>query len=388
MKTVSLVMASITLPAGFQIEPVSFIAGAPVPSVNAPLGVLENFNGSFTGLGFNAIFRPNSGAFNATQFPSDNILELNLTNDTITFSSPLGAVPNRGLQTQSDIYLNGVSYVQVVNDVANLTSGKYDGPVTGIHFEAGLWMNIPATNSSPVLGDSLSRMGSIPHGTTINAQCLEPSQNFSGPPVIAEASLVPFAPGGPSVSVDSLIAAEPSDLRLPSDLTPFIAAGTITQDILNDPNTILRNAIEGQDITQNIAFTVSTAPPLPEFGGGATNIAFLEGDANITNPNAVAFQMNATFWIETVQYSITIPEFKPGQEPLAISPDAAAGQQAPVFSAKPPYEITEPKTINVTSTQIQYSQSVFLFFDGLIWPHISLATLIPADHVTVPDSAW
>ena len=68
-------MASITLPTGFQIEPVSFVVGAPVPSVNAPLGVLENFNGSFTGLGFNAIFRPNSGAFNATQFPSDNILE-------------------------------------------------------------------------------------------------------------------------------------------------------------------------------------------------------------------------------------------------------------------------------------------------------------------------
>src|ERR1700760_2226658 len=55
-----------------------------------PLGVLSNFTGTFTGTGFNLIFRPNSGGVNGTTFPnpvspppptppSENVLELNLT---------------------------------------------------------------------------------------------------------------------------------------------------------------------------------------------------------------------------------------------------------------------------------------------------------------------
>ena len=43
-------------------------------------------------------------------------------------------------------------------------------------------------------------------------------------------------------------------------------------------------------------------PPPPVFGGGTANIAFLLGNPEATSPNANAFQMNATFWIETVQY--------------------------------------------------------------------------------------
>jgi hypothetical protein len=54
----------------------------------------------------------------------------------------------------------------------------------------------------------------------------------------------------------------------------------------------------------------------------------------------------------------------------------------------PPHEITVPKTIIVTSTQIQYSQTVFLNFAGLTWPHVSVATLIPSTEQTVPLSAW
>ena len=190
-------MASISLPLGFQIEPVQFLAGVPAPSFTAPLGVLANFTGSFNGIGFNTVFRPNSGAPNTTIFPSDNVLELNLTNDTITFSQALGAVPNRGFAAQSDILLNGVSYVQVVNDVTNVETGEADGSPTGIHFEAGLWMNVPATDNVPVLGDSLVRMGSIPHGTTINAQCLEPTSDIPGPPEIPPGSLTPFAVNQP-----------------------------------------------------------------------------------------------------------------------------------------------------------------------------------------------
>ena len=54
----------------------------------------------------------------------------------------------------------------------------------------------------------------------------------------------------------------------------------------------------------------------------------------------------------------------------------------------PPIEITAPRTIKVTSTQIQYSQEVFLNFNGLTWPHVSVNTLVPADDIPVPPSAW
>jgi hypothetical protein len=59
-----------------------------------------------------------------------------------------------------------------------------------------------------------------------------------------------------------------------------------------------------------------------------------------------------------------------------------------VFNVEPPHEITAPKTITVVSTQIQYSQVVFLNFAGLTWPHVSVATLVPTEELTVPPSAW
>jgi hypothetical protein len=36
-----------------------------------------------------------------------------------------------------------------------------------------------------------------------------------------------------------------------------------------------------------------------------------------------------------------------------------------------------PKTIKIPGIQIQYSQTVFLNFAGLTWPHVSVATLCP-----------
>lgn len=388
---------AISLPLGFQIEPVLFYPGEPVPS--SPLGALVNFTGSFTGTGLNSIFRPNSGPNSTTTFPnpvdpppttfpSDNVLELNLINDTLSFSESLGSVPNRGFALQNDIFLNGISYVQIVSDVTNVHTGMGDGAPTGIHFETGLWMNVPATHNFPVLSNSLVRMGSIPHGTTINAQGLEPTSSFAGPPEIPPVSLAPFPVNGTAIQLQSLNASNTDTPRLPQDLSKFIAARTITQHILDDPNTVLRNSLLGQDIIQTTTFTVSTSPPAPEFGGGATNIAFLEGNANITRPNAYAFQMDATFWVEIVQYSLVVPKFKPGDAPMLISPPTPSCQPAPVFIVNPPYEIKTPMTITVTSTQIQYSQVVNMLFDQLVWPHITVSTLIPKDPVTIPDSAW
>ncbi len=392
---------NISLPPEFQIDEITPIRRPSPPP--PPLGVLSHFAGTFAGSGFNTIFRPNSAPPTTTNFPnpvtpppptppSENVLELNLTKETLSFSSSLGNVPNRGLESQNDIFLNGVPYVQAISDVTNLETGKGDGKPTAIHFEPGLWMHIPATTTRPVLANSLVRMASIPHGTTIDAQSLEPTTSIKGPPNIPPVSITPFVIGSSPphlITFASQTASSPDTPRIPQDLTKFMAAGTITQDILNDPNTVLRNAITGQTITETIFFTVSTAPQPPEFGGGTDNIAFLLGDPTSTNPNANAVKMTATFWIETVEHKIVIPPFKLGEEPLSIpAPTIRPGQPVPIFHVEPPREIPTSITITVTSTQIQYSQVVFLNFAGLTWPHVSVATLVPSVAVTVPPSAW
>lgn len=150
------------VPLSFQISSQdSRLAGLPAASVKVvapPLGVLENFTGNFAGTGFNLIFRPNSGQ---TKFPNpldpslpappnppnENVLELNLTTESLSFSSSLGEIPNRGLETQTDIQLNGVPYVQAISDVTNLATGKGDALAAPIHFEPGLWMHVPATTA-------------------------------------------------------------------------------------------------------------------------------------------------------------------------------------------------------------------------------------------------
>ena len=99
--------------------------------------------------------------------------------------------------------------------------------------------------------------------------------------------------------------------------------------------------------------------------------------------------MQATFWIETVEFTIEVPIFEPGQPPLIIPAETgAAGQPVPEFLVNPPIPITAPRSIKVQAPQIQYSQQVFLNFNGLSWPHVSVATLVPASPLPVPASAF
>jgi hypothetical protein len=98
--------------------------------------------------------------------------------------------------------------------------------------------------------------------------------------------------------------------------------------------------------------------------------------------------MTAIFWIETVEHEIEVPIFKPGQAPVTIPAETGeAGQPVPKFVLNLPVEISAPRRIKVTSTQIQYSQQVFLNFNQLTWPHVSVATLVPSDPIPVPLSA-
>ncbi len=376
--------------AHFRFDEVSSGTTFRARAVSAPsLGPLTAFAGTFTGRGFNTIFRPNSTA-SPTQLPNmppegppDNVLELNLTSETLSFSPALGSVPNRGSGQQPDIFLNGVPYLQSISDVT------VPGQPVGIHAEPGLWMAVPSTDVPKDDQQTVVRMASIPHGTTIEAQGT--FSTAAGKPTIHPADITPtFVNNGQPFRFPSQTATDDKTERIPQDLTSFLADGRITQAMLDDPNTVLRNDIANQNITSTTTILISTSPSAPLFGGGTDNIAFLLGDpSGAATPNANATQMSAAFWIETVQYEIEVPVMPYGTPPRRIpAPTGEAGQPVPVFLVDPPYEITVPRRITVTTTQIQYSQRVLLVFAGLVWPHVSVATLVPADPIPIPPSAW
>jgi hypothetical protein len=176
--------------------------------------------------------------------------------------------------------------------------------------------------------------------------------------------------------------------RIPQDLTPWLNAGTITQGLLDDPNQMLKKAISVQNILSTTTMIVSTNPKSPLFGGGTSNIAFLLGNAAGNPANANAIQIDAIFWIETVEHQLHI-DFPNGSAPTTVQPRGAPfGLPVPTYLLDPPVQVTGPKVIKVTSTQIQYSQKVILNFNGLSWPHVSVATLVPSDPLSIPDSAW
>lgn len=79
-----------------------------------------------------------------------------------------GDLPNRGCLTRSDVSLNGVSYMQKVNNIPKPSTGRANRKQIGIHFEPGI--------ASP--GDNEIFHGNLRHfcewhGNTINAQGLD-----------------------------------------------------------------------------------------------------------------------------------------------------------------------------------------------------------------------
>jgi hypothetical protein len=351
-----------------------------LPQPEPDLGAIASFTGTFKGAGFNTIFRPQDSAATPTPLPNpahgpdDNILELNLTEETLSFSPALGSIPNRGM-VQGDVFLNGIPYLQAINDVSDP-----DQPV-GIHLEPGVWLSVPPT-TVPAEGATLVRMASIPHGTTIEAQGT--SLTVAEAPVIEPVDITPFPTGNPGAPVrfPSQTVSDTGTFRVPQDLAKFIADGTITQAILDNPNLILKNRADAQNITSTTVIAVNTNPDDPLFGGGTDNIAFLLGDKTATAPNANAIQLAAIFRIETVSEQITVPACGPGQT-VIVQGNASAGSPVASFAVSPVTEITADTQIEVTYTQIQYTQTVFLDFNGLTWPHVSVSTLVPNDPIPI-----
>jgi len=358
--------------------------GAALAAQAAPgdpdLGGIAGFFGTFFGTGLNTIFRPQDFGVSPTQLPSppagpdDNILEINLTQETLSFSAALGSIPNRGM-VQGDAFLNGIPYLQTINDVS------VPGNPVGIHFEPGVWLSVPATDL-PDESATIVRMASIPHGTTIVAQGI--SFTVDGGPRIDPVDITPFPIGNPGqpFRFPSQTVTDTATFRLPQDVTDFIAAGTITQEIVDNPNIILKKRADAQNITSTTVNVISTDPADPLFGGGTGNIAFLLGDKNAASPNANAVQLSAIFWIETVTEQIVVPAYT-AYDAVVVQGDTSGGDPVVSFSVTSTMPTAEDRAVEVSYTQIQYTQTVLLNFNGLTWPHVSVATLVPKEPVPV-----
>jgi hypothetical protein len=281
-----------------------------------PLGPLAQLPGTWTGQGFNTIWRPHTGA-------QDRFLELNLTTEKLVFTAINGPIPNRGL-LMPDINMFGITYMQ---EISETSSG------IGLHIEPGIWANVPPT-SNPGEPATVVRMASIPHGTVVLAQGT--TQFLSGgPPDIPANNIIPFSIGSapPANSFFPTGEQEFPELNL-SIATAFRHASPgVTQAMVKNPNSILESAIQGKPMKNRTFIHISTTQHPIKPGGGTANTAFLAG--NPPGGNAKAVEVDATFWIETL----------PG----------------------PP---AQPDIL-----QLQYTQLVQLDFNNLRWPHVTVATL-------------
>ncbi|KAF2758205.1 hypothetical protein EJ05DRAFT_439322 [Pseudovirgaria hyperparasitica] len=375
------------------IAPGPVIEPLPVnPLVEGSLGILSKFVGTFQGTGMNMIFRPNTSGSGLT----DNILEFNLTTEKQTFLQDIGDVPNRGFAGQPDLNLKAVPYTQQISDRLNKDTGKADLPTPiPIHFEQGLFVRTPQTVNPDVPTGTISRMGSIPHGTTINAQGIEPTgPPVQGAPDFGTVSIIPFTIGNPDSQVTAFanLKFEPTQLRIPQDFTKFNESGALTQAIFQNPNEVLRIANTNsskKQVKEHIRFELSTEGTNALPGGGTANIAFLQGPPGnpLPAPNAHGASMKVTYWISTVLVDVVIPEghyaAHPTKKLLSSEASRVDKVSTPKFLVELKRNVSHNTTVKLSYTQIQYSQNVSLNFGGLTWPHISVATLQPGNAVFV-----
>jgi hypothetical protein len=295
----------------------SFRVAAPVETFVQQLGPLGELPGTWKGHGFNLIARPDFEGGN------DIFLELNPTDEELHFSTIGGPIPNRGA-VQKDIAIFGLHYLQQISD--HSTGGA-------IHLEPGVWLNVPATPDPPVTPATVVRMGSIPHGTAALIQ--GSSFTVDGPPRIASANTVPFKIGDPPPPPGTPNGFPEYNLSQANNFRTTPTPDGVTQAMVTDPNSVLVNDIKDQTITETVVLDISTvAGTAPNAFGGAEDIPFL-------GPNADVAQVSAIFWVEKVKYPA-------------------------------PYD-------DHLFLQLQYTQTVILNFDGLSWPHVSVATLRKVD---------
>lgn len=294
-------------------------ASAPFAIDHPKLGPLKELPGSWIGTGFNLIARPDF------QNKKPFFLELNGTLEDLEFTHIGGGIPNRGSE-QNDINVHGLHYLQKVADC--VTHGA-------LHIEPGIWINVPET-TDPKAPATVVRQATIPHGDSLLAQSTF-IKEVAGGPVINAVDSFPFTDS----DIPGLNAPAKNIITDPAYVGPYLnpnvsacclPAGVDVKAAVRNPGLILQAAIKDQNITNTVVIQVSTAAV--QGSTGILNIPFVVRNAN-------ALQMDAIFWIETV-------------EPTNGDP----------------------------FLQLQYIQRVILDFPPkpgasiIHWPHISVATLV------------
>ena len=304
-----------------QVAEAAALGGAPTD----PLGPLARLVGDgeeakWVGDGFNAIWRPHPLASSG----QDRFLELNLTHEELVFKRISGAIPNRGL-LMPDINMFGITYMQQISE-------KHDTS-EGLHIEPGIWANVPHT-TNPAEPPTVVRMGSIPHGTVILAQGT--GRTILGGPTIPDNNIIPFSIGTPPPPNSDFGVAEATftELNLATPTLFRHASPGMTQQLMINPNSFLKKGLEGKKVVNTTILSVSTKHT-PVKGGGTANTAFLEAASSPPGGNAKAVEVDVIFWIEAIEG-----------------------------------EGGGPNTL-----QLQYTQLVQLDFNGLSWPHVTVATL-------------
>lgn len=274
------------------------------------LGVLQDLPGFWAGSGFNLIARPDFERHGG----SGIFLELNMMQETLEFTAIGSPVVNRG-DLQDDIVIFGVSYLHRITDT--MTGGA-------LHIEPGMWLNVPSTTAPEAKG-SIVRLATIPHGSAVSAVGEGLTVVFDKVPEIPPANTVPFEIGGAVPVPGTKHPFVEYDLSVECDSRSDPLPPGVDQAIVNDPNVLLRRALDGQTLTHITRLVVSTTP-----AGGVGNIPFLVQNAN-------AASLESAFAIERVK----------GQAGLDF-------------------------------LQLQYSQTVLLNFGGLSFPHVTVGTLVKA----------
>lgn len=293
-----------------QDDVTSFRATATQRTTAARLGPLQDLPGFWEGVGFSLIARPNFSGGNENGI----YLELNMLRETIEFTTIGSPILNRG-SMQEDIAIFGLTYIHRVTD--GVTGGA-------LHIEPGLWLNIPPT-SAPSADASIARLATIPHGNSVcTVGFVQEVYPNGAQPDIPPANTVPFAIGSQPPAPGSKNPFPEYDLSQPNIYRSTPLPPQITQAIIDDPNTMLRNALKGQRPMKITRLITST----PEHG--VSNIPFITSNAD-------------TPTLESV-FAIEVIETESGEEFL----------------------------------QLQYSQTALLNFRGMSFPHVTVGTLIKA----------
>jgi hypothetical protein len=208
--------------------------------------------------------------------------------EELTIGTINGNAPNRGGVVQQNCAV--LFYDQRVyfgegspqNQLVHAENGSWlyltmHPQLQGPNNDGGPIPSPPAPNPIPQQDPNLNmvKQVSVPHGNSILST--GSYHRIMGPPTIGDVSTLPYGAG-----------------VTPSFYTPFGSTGPSDpnnhSNLMVNPNFVLQQAIQGQNIAETIIFTVSTKNP----GGSVTNIDFETKRAHVQS-------YTTTVWLERLE---------------------------------------------------------------------------------------